>query len=311
MGDMLQQSKERQEQTQGKRMFKLAHLSDVHVSAVWPTLSRMWRGKRMLGGANMIFRRRNELRTQYVPLITKHIESQQPDLVLLSGDISTTALHEEFALARGFLQGFIDREQLVIIPGNHDVYTAGAMKEKRYESHFSDCHGETLPDEMYPFTRLLGDDIAIIGLNSCVPTGLSGSWGVLDPEQINRLPELLLKYSDRFRVVMIHHFLQDKHGTPGLPRRGLRNRHDFLRIIQSYGAELILHGHEHACYQYMIPGNNHPVRVMNPGPATRHTQYPNAQGGYQIYEIEGKELKRASRFHYDPTQNTFHKKDLL
>lgn len=286
-------------------MIRLAHISDVHISSPWQTLPRMFTSKRLMGGMNMLLFRRRELRNATFPLVLQHIQQQSPDLVLLTGDISTTALPHEFAHAQILLDPVIKQDKLVTIPGNHDVYTARAQQQGRYELYFSSFHGEPNAELPYPFVRRLDDKLTIIGLNSCVPTGLSGSWGILDEAQLTRLPELLLRYKDSFRVIMIHHFLQDKHGTPGLPRRGLRNRNDFLRILKKYGAEMILHGHEHACYTYNVPGKQGPIPVFCPGPATRHSLEPIKQGGYQLYEIEDGQLLDITRFHYDPTIHDF------
>ncbi|MCB9641082.1 MAG: metallophosphoesterase, partial [Myxococcales bacterium] len=137
----------------------------------------------------------------------------------------------------------------------------------------------------------IDDNIAIIGLNSCVPTGLSGAWGILDDEQLQRLPALLQKHQGRFRILVLHHFLLDRHGYHGLPRRGLRNRDALSAILQKEGCELILHGHEHARYRYEIQGPHGPIPVHNPGPATCVSAARHHPGGYLIYDIQDGQIK--------------------
>ncbi len=283
-------------------MVRFAHFSDVHISNVPGTLLKMWWGKRLLGGANMLLVRRRHMLNANMPLLVEHVMQQNPDAVLITGDLSTTALNEEFAQARELLKPIHEAVPMVTIPGNHDIYTPGVQRERRYEKHFADFHGDSQEDSGYPFVRELGGGVVCVGLNSCVPTGITGAWGIVSDEQLSRLPEILDAHQEQFRIVLVHHFLEDKHGTPGLPHRGIRNRDDLLKILEQHGAELVLHGHEHACYQYTIPGKGNLIPVLNAGPATFQSEKPNKQAGYQLYDIEAGVLQRVVRFGLQPDQ---------
>ncbi|TNE49155.1 MAG: metallophosphoesterase [Deltaproteobacteria bacterium] len=280
---------------------RVAHLSDVHVSNVSATLARMWWGKRLLGGGNMLLNRRKHMPNANVPRVVQHILEQKPDAVLISGDLSTTALEAEFMHARQWLEPLISVGPVVCIPGNHDMYTRGAQRKGLYAKYFAEWHGEGGGEEGYPFARELSDDVVCIGMNTSVPTDYLGSWGILTEGQLERLPGLLQQYKDRFRILMIHHFLEDKRGTPGLPKRGLRNRDALLAILAEHGSELILHGHEHACYQYTVPGpNGSTIPVLNSGPTTMVSADPVKQGGYQMIEMEGQQVQRVVRYGLQP-----------
>ena len=281
-------------------MIRFAQLTDVHISSPGQTILRMWTGKRIMGGMNMLLRRRHEYRNAYLPIIVEHLLEQDLDMVVVSGDLSTTSLAKEFEVARKHLQPFIDQGKLVTIPGNHDVYTKAAQKKKRYEQFFQDCHGETTGSEIYPFVRPVGEDVVFIGLGSAVPTGVSGSWGRIGEKQLTRLPIILSEHVNQFRVLLVHHFIQDKHGTPGHPRRAIRDSERLLEVVKEYGVELILHGHEHARYNYNVPGPKGDIPVYNPGPATRYGAEPSHQGGYHIYEVSDKSLKKVETYIFDP-----------
>lgn len=280
---------------------RVAHLSDVHISNVPATLLRMWWGKRLLGGGNMLLNRRRHMPNTNVERVVQHIVGQKPDVVLISGDLSTTALEAEFKHARECLEPLTGLGPVVCIPGNHDMYTVGAQRAGLYAKFFAEWHGECEAEEGYPFAREVSNDVVCIGLNTSVPTDYLGSWGMLTDGQLERLPGLLQRYADRFRIVMIHHFLEDKHGTPGLPKRGLRNRDAFLAILEEHGAELILHGHEHACYQYTVPGpSGSTIPVLNSGPTSFVSTKPLKQGGYQMIEIQGKQIQSVVRYGIQP-----------
>ena len=282
-------------------MFRIAHLSDIHISSPAGTLKRMWAGKRLLGGANMLLRRRFELRNNRLNAIVGHVTECAPDHVVVTGDFSTTALHEEFQASRDGLSSFIEAGKLTSIPGNHDVYTKNAEQERRYESYFADCHGETEPGTHYPFVRHLTESIVLIGVNTCVATGWFQAWGVVDQPQLKRLEKILGRYRDRTRIVLLHHYLQDRKGTVGPPARHLRNHSDLFALFAAQGAELILHGHDHARYNYSIPGPSGPIPVFNPGPSTRQsTKDENHWGGYLLYDFHDSRLEQVQAFYLDP-----------
>lgn len=279
---------------------RIAHLSDIHLSCPGPTFLRMWTSKRILGGTNMLLFRRREYRNAALPLILSHLEEQNPDLVVVSGDLSTTALSHEFALAQNYLQPFIKAGRLMTIPGNHDIYTQREQRSRLYERFFGTCHGDH-GQEAYPFVRTLGDDVALIGVNTCLATGFFQAWGEVSTEQLEALPALLDAHRERYRIVVLHHYLQDRHGAPGHRRRWLRNREQVLDILAEHGADMVLHGHDHARYEYTVPGpEGSEISVYNPGPTTRHSHMPERRGGYQIYHVEDKQLLQIERFCFDP-----------
>lgn len=271
----------------------------------------MWRSKRLLGGLNMMLFRRRQLRNEYLPLFVEHILKQPHDAVLVSGDLTTTALADEFRLARTYLQPLIDQGPFFTIPGNHDVYTMGAARENRYEHFFGDCHSKGSKEaaqgaaEVYPYAGLVEGGIVVIGVNTCVPTGLTGAWGIVDALQLERLGALLEEHKGQTRVVMMHHFLQDHHGTPGTPSRWIRNRGELLEVLAQHGAELIIHGHKHDCYHYTVDGTDGPIPVFNAGPTTWHHEQPEMQGGYHIYELADGALQRCLRYRFDPGTRRF------
>jgi 3',5'-cyclic AMP phosphodiesterase CpdA len=297
----------------------LAHFSDIHISDVKATLARMWTSKRILGGANMLLFRRKQLRNHYLPLFVKHVQQQGYDQVAVTGDLTTTALDVEFRIAKTMLQPLIDDQLLTTIPGNHDVYTPSSAREQRYERYFAECHGHSQGEGqtgvpgpvVYPFVRPVGEDVVLIGVNTCVPTGAFQAWGVVDALQLERLGHVLAEHKDKTRVVLMHHFLEDHKGHPGEPSRWIQNRSDVLDVFKRHGAELILHGHKHACYHYTVPGPDKDIPVYNPAPTTWHHLEPAMQGGYQVYELDKGGLQRATRFRFDPASQSFSEPILL
>jgi 3',5'-cyclic AMP phosphodiesterase CpdA len=96
----------------------------------------------------------------------------------------------------------------------------------------------------FPFVRRFGD-VALVALSSAIPTMPFMAAGRLGPAQRAHLALALDELGRRglFRVVLIHH--------PPLPgqagwRRGLRDARALKKVLKEHGAELVLHGHDHA-----------------------------------------------------------------
>lgn len=286
-------------------MIRLAHLSDIHISSVSQTLTHMWTSKRLLGGANMLLRRRRELINDLLPVVVEHIQQQQLDHVIVTGDFSTTALDKEFEGARQVLLPFIEENRLTAIPGNHDLYTQGSVKKQVYERFFQDCHGVTEAGSVYPHVRHLDENIALIGVNTCLATGLFQAWGEVDPAQLQRLKTILKREEGRMRIVLLHHYFQDRKGTEGHHARNLHNRTEVMKLLKECGADMVLHGHEHARYRYTIPGPDGEIPVFNPGPTTRRGHKPEHWGGYLEYGVEDGVLKSITSWTMNPHERTF------
>src|SRR3954465_14973377 len=57
-----------------------------------------------------------------------------PDVVVISGDLTSHGFKEEYAVARDFISR-IDCESMIVIPGNHDSRNVGYV-------HFEDLFGD-------------------------------------------------------------------------------------------------------------------------------------------------------------------------
>jgi len=97
------------------------------------------------------------------------------------------------------------------------------------------------PAPQWPYVRIRGD-IALIGLNSALPTLPVLASGSVGAAQLARLEPLLAELAARglFRIVLLHHPLAD--GAVSA-RKALRDRAALRQVLARAGAELVLHGH--------------------------------------------------------------------
>ena len=206
--------------------------------------------KRMLGYVNWHRGRKYVHRREILDLITRDIVEQKPDHIAVTGDLVNLGLPEEFLRAAEWLHHLGPPSRVTAIPGNHDAYVrlhpkAGTHHWRPYME--SNAAGEKLfptPPERFPFVRRFGD-VALIALSSAIPTMPFIAAGKVGSPQREFLAAALsdLARQDLFRVVLIHHPpLRAQAGW----HRGLRDAGKITKILRDHGAELVLHGHNHA-----------------------------------------------------------------
>jgi 3',5'-cyclic AMP phosphodiesterase CpdA len=194
--------------------------------------------------------------------VLRLIEARQPEVVVLSGDLTQRAKPEQFRQARAF----VDRMPVpvVVVPGNHDVPLYRVWERVfspygAYRRHFA--------DELEPVYQ--GESLAIVGLNT------AHGWTLKDgrlslhrlrqlEHQLSRLPE------DSFKVVVAHHHLipPPTFGT----QKVLTNAYEAIEILSAAGVDLVLSGHLHQAYvgssEEFYPRGRHPVVILHSGTTT-------------------------------------------
>src|SRR5690606_5112478 len=101
----------------------------------------------------------------------------------------------------------------------------------------------TSADGAWPYVHVR-DELALIGVNSALPTAPLLARGRIGTAQLARLEEALREQgrAGRVRVVLLHHPVADG-AVPW--RRALADRAQLRAVLERAGAELVLHGHAH------------------------------------------------------------------
>jgi 3',5'-cyclic AMP phosphodiesterase CpdA len=208
----------------------------------------------------------------------------------VSGDLTALALPEEFEAARNALQSWSGR--LTILPGNHDVYTPGAAREKLFERTFeADLHSD-FPDLCregpYPIVKLLGAGAALIALSSArVPLCPGVATGWVGQTQREALAAILAdaRLARRAVLVAVHHGPYRPNGRRDRITHGLFDGLEVLAIAAKGGAKGLCHGHIHHRYRIDEPSQ---VPVFCAGSSTQK-----GREGYWIFELDGETLRSA------------------
>ena len=261
--------------------FRLAHLSDAHIGPLPVPRMRDLLGKRLTGYLN--WHRRSRIHNMDVlAKIVADIHAQTPDHVAMTGDILNIGLPAEFPFASAWLETLGASQEVSFVPGNHDAYVRSSLVH--LERTFAPW---TTADETalksYPYLRVRGD-IALIGMNSGVPTAPLLASGKLGSEQRDRLESALAETGAHglMRVVMIHH---PPHKTGATPGRGLSDARRFETLIAKHGAELIIHGHNHRHSVVHIAGPGGPVPVIGVASASAVPGTERHRAAWHMYEI--------------------------
>lgn len=268
----------------------LAHLSDVHLAPVEGFTPATWGVKRTLGWINWHSKRRFVHTRFALDAIVADVHAQNPDHILVSGDLVNIGLPREYEAACDWLLTLGASETVSVVPGNHDAYVAGDARRgislwrdymtgwpatQSGEADQAECHGVA-----FPYVRRVGH-VAVIGVNSGVPS--KTAIGEVGPKQLARLAHDLerLGQAGLVRVVMIHHPPVPGLATPG---RALIDRVALAAVLERHGAELVVHGHNHTLSSVVRGG----VRVEGVGSASAaRAQRHQPLACYNLIRIRG------------------------
>ncbi|HZD88316.1 MAG TPA: metallophosphoesterase [Gaiellaceae bacterium] len=186
-----------------------------------------------------------------------------PDVVVVSGDLTSNGFKDEYALAREYLDR-VECPSLVVIPGNHDSRNVGYV-------HFEELFGDRN-------SVLHTDGVTIVAVDSTEPD--------LDNGQIGRgryrwLEERFAEPAD-LRIFVLHHHLLPVPGT-GRERNIVHDAGDTLETLQRAGVDLVLSGHKHVPYAWRLEN----LFVVNAGTVSSSRLRGNGRPCYNVIEVEG------------------------
>jgi 3',5'-cyclic AMP phosphodiesterase CpdA len=267
-------------------MFVLAHLSDPHLAPLTAPRLRELAGKRLLGYVNWRRKRHKIHRSEQIDMLERDLKSQAPDHVAVTGDLVNIALEAEFARARAWLHGLGSPHEVTLVPGNHDAYVRPALAaQATYWHEFMRDDGAKTAALRFPFVRRRGP-LALIGLSSAVPTAPFMATGRLGGKQIERLEEILGRLAGLCRVVLIHH---PPFGVPGDRFKRLTDAAALGAVLRQFGAEMVLHGHDHVHALNWLEGPTGPIPALGVPSASAvmaHGERTDS-AAYNLYRIGG------------------------
>jgi 3',5'-cyclic AMP phosphodiesterase CpdA len=213
----------------------------------------------------------------------RQIQEIQPDLLVISGDLTQRARTRQFQEARAFLDA-LPKPQIVV-PGNHDVPAYNLLKRffeplKRFRRYITE---ETMPS-------YLDEELAVFGLNSTL--SFTTKYGRLRERDVAAVCEKLIQLpKNRMKIVVCHHpfDLPANHS----PRDLIGRASSAMQAFAVCGVDLILSGHLHLSHtsltadRYRIPG--HSALIVQAGTAISN-RGRGEFNSFNVLKISGQKL---------------------
>ena len=270
-------------------MFRLAHISDIHLSPLPRVRYRELASKRITGYINWLRNRKGAMHGTVLDKLVADMLAQAPNHIAVTGDLVNLALNLEIDIAADWLSKLGNPDDVSVVPGNHDAYVPGALDRscRKWEPWM---RGDGIDNRgkrpQFPYMRVR-DDVAMIGVSSARATAPFMASGDFRSAQAKRLAAALDEAGAHglFRVVMIHH--PPIHGATPTHKRlyGIRR---FQKIIRKHGAQLVIHGHTHLATKYEIDGPNGQVPVICVPSASQNYGGHKPPARYNIFNIDRK-----------------------
>lgn len=295
---------------------RLAHFSDLHVLSMDGTPPSRFFNKRFTGWVNLRLKRQHEHKPDYVREIAREVTRAKVDHVIITGDLTNLALEQEFGTVRDLLEVELglDREHVSVVPGNHDLYTRGALRARRFTTFFEPFLRSDLPElsaqiglGRFPFVKLRGP-LAIIGLSSAVPRPPLVASGELGAPQLEALARILAHDEVRRRtpIVALHHPIHNPASRVKALIEGLWDAEHLIDALAEVSHGLLLHGHLHERVQRHL--RTRAGRVLAVGATSASLDHDNEHkmAGFNLYDFDDAGgLRSVEARVFDPAKGSF------
>lgn len=226
---------------------KIVHLSDIHIWRYTWDPRQLW-GVRALGMAELLMGRARRFRLDRIEAVVQRVRELEPDHILITGDLTTTALPSEFREAARVLAPLLEApERVTVLPGNHDRTTRRSFRLRRFEESF----GAYMPEMTFPWLRRLDEETAILGLD---PTRSHfAPRGALPPEQFKRARDLVADPETRpSRLIVACHYpvAAPPRYARELYHKRMNNEREVAAWLAGIGPHLYCCGHVHAAWAF-------------------------------------------------------------
>src|SRR5476649_3068280 len=225
------------------------------------------------------------------------VERLEPDVVVVSGDLSQRARSAEFIAARHFLDSLPGPQ--IVVPGNHDVPLYNVFSRfltplRKYRQHVTE---DLLPE-------YVDEEIAVLGINTA--RSLTFKDGRINGQQIAQIGTRLAALSPALtRIIVSHHpfDLPDQLGEDNLVARAPQA----MAAFAACGVDLLLAGHLHASHagdtaaRYRLDG--YAALVVQAGTATS-TRGRGEANSFNAIRVEAERIE-VERYSWDEAAAEF------
>jgi 3',5'-cyclic AMP phosphodiesterase CpdA len=224
--------------------------------------AREWMSKRVVGGLNHVLRRAARFKESKPKLaaLAAFADAEAVDAAICTGDYTMLGTEVELDAALAAVEPLTRRPLgFTTVAGNHDLYVADAVADKRFEKRFSRWLDDDLPEATRGSgirVRFFGSEVAVVVIESARPNALWRSSGRVPEAQMAALGSVLARpeLAARFTLVITHYAPRLWNGKPDTKLHGLENADELLAILSERENTAFLHGHVHRRYAVRAAG---------------------------------------------------------
>ncbi|MCF7560910.1 hypothetical protein L3X39_09710 [Sabulilitoribacter multivorans] len=244
----------------------ILHISDLHVS-----LDKKIGGEINQHDSYLDTSQDEELSILFIDKFIATIKRDFNDTkiyLLITGDTTDRGEIKEFEYAYKFLNRIIteldiDTENILLIPGDHDINRRSIenLLEKKEDSsleeiniskfkNFSDFYFKLLnkkfdPNKIIFETLLVEGAILLLGVNSCTKLNLTQKLGNVPISNFEEELKLIPKVDSYKKIICFHHNLTSSYDNKNNGQWDSKNRQSLLNKLLNIGIEFIFTGNEH------------------------------------------------------------------
>ncbi len=206
------------------------------------------------------------------------VNAQDPDLVVIAGDLSLEGYREQFEEAKGYIDLFTSPRK-VIIAGNHDCRNVGYM-------HFEELFGPRISTLGFTHkgacSKMLSEKVEVLAVDSNKPDINDGEIGRHNYGFI----EKQFSQEATFKIFILHHHLVHVPGT-GRERNIVWDAGDVLQVLRDMRVDIVLSGHKHVPYVWPLAR----MYLITSGTVSTWRTRGRTLPSFNLIEIEGEEIE--------------------
>ena len=237
--------------------FRIAHCSDLHFGSHQPALA---------------------------PVLQAELNRQRPDLIVLSGDFTQTAIRSEFAAARDFIAAL--EHPWLAVPGNHDLPRYDLWQ--RFTDPYRQYRRYIAPNLNAIFRA---GQVCVAGINTArrIVPNWNWAYGAVSQTQLDWLRTQYEAQPGTMRICVMHHPAWDVQGARVHPVVYGAKR--ALAAFETMGVRLVLSGHVHyAAVRTVVHKSGQNTIFLSAATALSH-RLRGQKNGFNIIDIAGESLR--------------------
>ena len=224
---------------------KIIALSDSHFCGQPSSWTSLF-DKRSIGLFNHHYLRKHQHDQKYLDIAIEYILDNPPDMVVCTGDITTSGEPSEFDFSAEKLKPLVDdkRFDFFYVPGNHDNYVKSPICRNALDNSVKYLNGGKFDFDGLPFA-FTTEELDFCFVNESFPVHMILSHGMLKKTALEYLLKWINDESGKPKVMVGHYPLFETENILVRWRHKLYGQKELLKLHKEGKLDLDICGHVH------------------------------------------------------------------